>query len=119
MDYMRVIIIDGFHKGHVLDVQKPIPEIKLLKPTTITVCDCDNPSFLPPSKKEGERFDFEPQEITYRVCFTSVDGNVALFSRTGESTSIFDGSFAQVWNEKPWSQATTLYFNCYDRNAFQ
>jgi hypothetical protein len=65
---MRIIIIVGFHKGHVLEWHKPVPETKLLNPKTITVCDCNDPSNLPPEKKEGDRFECEPEEITYKVC---------------------------------------------------
>ena len=94
---MRVIIIDGFHKGDVLDVHKPLPEIKLLKPKTITGCDCDDFQSIisgkPASEKDGQKFEFEPQEITYRVAFTSPDGKVALSSTKGASMDIFNAGF--------------------------
>jgi hypothetical protein len=33
------IIIDGWHKGEIIDRHRPTAEIKLLKPKSMTVCD--------------------------------------------------------------------------------
>jgi hypothetical protein len=116
---MRIIIIDGFHKGHVLDWHKPMREIKLLKPKTITVCDCDDPAFgTPPIDRNGERFKYDMQEIAYKVAFTSPDGEVALFSTSGKSMDIFNANFDRAFRDTPWGPNEVLYFGCHDKNSF-
>ncbi len=72
---MRIIIVDGFHKGHVLDLPNPSPTINLIKPKSVTVCDCDDPSI--------ERFESDATEITYQLAFKSIDGKTALYSEQG------------------------------------
>lgn len=111
---MRIIVIDGFHKGHVVDLSNPAPPIKLIKPKTITICDCDEPGSM-----QGEHFNFDSSEISYRCAFKSIDGNVALYSQSGESAAIFDSGFAHVWREKPWGRDEVLYFGCHDFHAWQ
>ena len=69
-------------KGHVLQLHKASPEIKLLKPKTVTVCDCDD-------SESGGRFEYPEEIVAYKVAFTSPDGEVALFSISGKSTDIF------------------------------
>jgi len=108
---MRIIIIDGFHKGHVIDMPNPSPTIKLIKPKTITVCDCDEPDL--------SRFEYDSAEITYQCAFKSLDGNVALFSQKGDSLSLFDSGFGHVWREKPWNKDETLYFGCHDYHSWK
>jgi hypothetical protein len=63
---MRIIVIDGFHKGHVIDLPNPAPTITLVKPKTITVCDCDEPDI--------QNHDFAASQITYQCAFKSIDG---------------------------------------------
>lgn len=105
---MRIIIIDGFHKGHVIDLPHAALSITLPKPKTITVCSCDDPYETP------GKFDFASSEITYQCAFRAIDGKIALYSRTGDSTAIFDSGFAHVWRDKPWEREETLWFGCHD-----
>src|SRR6267378_2708212 len=108
---MRIIIIDRFHMGHVVDWPEPTPEIKLLKPKTITLCDCNGP------EEDQERFEFDAQEVAYRAAFTSPDGEVALFSTSGKSMDIFNCGFDRAFRDKPYGRNETLYFGCHDYNA--
>lgn len=107
---MQVIIIDGYHKGQVIDWHKPMPTIRLLKPKSITVCDCDYP--------DTETFENDKDEIEYKCAFRSVDNEVALFSTTGKSMDIFNG-FSYQWQKEPWHPDTVFEFNCHDARAFK
>jgi hypothetical protein len=108
---MRVIIVDGFHKGHVLDLPNPSPTIKLIKPKSVTVCGCDDLSI--------ERFGFDAAEITYQLAFKSVDGKTALYSEKGDSYAIFNSGFEHEWWMKPWGRNEVLHFGCHDYNAWR
>ena len=119
---MKIIIIDGWHKGHVIEWHRPTPEITLLKPKTVTVCDCDDfesiVSGKPASEKNGEKFACPETQITYKAAFTSPDGNVALFSTSGQSMDIFNAGFDGVFREKPFGPNEVLYFGCHEERAF-
>ncbi len=116
---MKIIIIDGWHKGHVLDWHRPSPAVTLLKPKTVTVCDCDDPDPRPASRRSGERFEFPEEQITYKVAFTSPDGEVALFSTSGRSMDIFNAGFDRAFRDKPFGPNEVLYFGCHDPRAFK
>ena len=118
---MKIIIIDGWHKGHVLDWYRPLPEITLLKPRTVTVCDCDHPegSSKPASRRSGERFEYLEEQTTYKVAFTSPDGAVALFFKTGHSMDIFNAGFDRAFRYRPFGPNEVLYFGCHEERAFQ
>jgi hypothetical protein len=108
---MRIIVIDGFHKGHVINLPHPAPTITLVKPKTITVCDCDEPDI--------SNHDFAASQITYQCVFKSIDGKVALYSQSGDSMAIFESGFDHVWRDKPWGKHEVLYFGCQDYGAWQ
>lgn len=111
MRIMQIIILDGWHKGEVITWHKPEQVIRLLKPPVITACDCrslTDPEDFGPS---------EPEEITYQCAFRSVDGEVALFSRSGKSMDFFD-NFAHVYQKNIYSRTEPLYFNCHDAKAW-
>jgi hypothetical protein len=108
---MQIIILDGWHKGEVINWPKPLPEIRLLKPPVITQCDCN------PSAGVEEFGPSTSEEITYKCAFRSVDGKVALFSLKGESMSFFD-NFNHIYRKNVYSRTEPLYFNCHDRKAW-
>jgi hypothetical protein len=114
---MKIIIIDGWHKGQVVDWHRPMPEITRLKPKTVIVCDCDDVESImsgkPASEKTGERFEYPEEQITYKVAFTSPDGNVALFSTSGASMDIFNAGFDRAFRDLPFGQSEVLYFGCH------
>lgn len=107
---MQIIIIDGWHKGQVIDWHAPEKEIKLLKPRTVTICDCD--------LDKKEIFDSGPEELVYRCAFRSEDGDVALFSTTGKSRDIF-GEFIHAFKDHPYGRNETLTFGCHDEKGFK
>lgn len=108
---MEIIILDGWHKGEVIHLRDPMPEIRLLKPPVITDCDCY------PEHGIEEFGPSEPEEITYKCAFRSVDGRVALYSLKGESMAFFD-NFAHVYRKNIYSRTEPLYFNCHDTKAW-
>ena len=100
-----------------------MPEIKLVKPKTVTVCDCDYFESMisgkPASEKDGDRFEFPEEQRTYKVAFTSPDGEVALFSTSGRSMDIFNSGFDRAFRDKPFGPNEVLYFGCHEANAFR
>jgi hypothetical protein len=101
---IQAIVIDGFHKGHV--VRLPYhPAIKLLKPRVIMVDTCCDGIEVPPD---------DPQIIEYKECFRAVDREVVLYSTTGASPDI-KAFFPAKFSLLPWGSNTTLYFGYNDR----
>lgn len=100
MKRIHAVIIDGFHKGHVVRAEYG-PTIKLLKPRTLTVDYCC----------DGETIVDNPiaDYIEYKECFRGVDGDVVMYSEKGESGA-FLGWFGREVSLKPWNEYTTLYF---------
>lgn len=100
---IQAIVIDGFHKGHV--VRLPYhPTIKLLKPRVIMVDTCC----------DGDEMVPEPQDILeYKECFRAIDGQVVLYSTTGESPDT-KGFFPAEFSLLPWGSNTTLYYGYHD-----
>jgi hypothetical protein len=108
---MEIIILDGSHKGEVIHWSNPLPEIRLLKPPVITKCDCN------PSAEIDEFGPTEPEIVTYKCAFRSVDGRVALYSLKGESMSFFE-NFSHIYRKNIYSRTEPLYFNCHDQKAW-
>ena len=106
-----------------MDWHKPLPEIALLKPKTVTVCDCHNIESImsgkPATEKDGEQFTYPEEKITYKVAFTSPDGEVGLLSTSGKSMDIFNAGFDRAFRDKPFGPNEVLYFGCHDVRAFR
>lgn len=100
---IQAIVIDGFHKGHVVRLPYQ-PTIKLLKPMVIMVDTCCVGGEMPPD---------DPQIVEYKECFQAVDGEVVLYSTTGSSPDI-KGFFPAEFSLLPWGSNTTLYFGYHD-----
>ncbi len=94
------IILDGFHKGHVIRMQY-MPTVRLLKPRTLRVdyC-CDNDITVDTPIAE---------DITYQECFRGIDRDVVLYSEKGKSLD-FTSWFKKEATSNPWNEYTTLYF---------
>jgi hypothetical protein len=97
---IRAIILDGFHKGHVVAMEYG-PTIKLLKPRSLKVDYCcdgdilvDNPTDI---------------EVEYKECFRGVDKEIVMYSEKGKSSD-FLSWFKHEVSMKPWTEYTTLYF---------
>ncbi len=55
-----------------------------------------------------------PDEICEcRECFRALDGKVALYSTSGDSTDI-KGFFPAEFSKYPWTKKTTLYLGYHD-----
>lgn len=98
---IRAIILDGFHKGHVV-VMEYMPTVKLIKPRNLTVdyC-CDNDVTVN---------DPIHSYVEYKECFRGVDHDVVLYSEKGKSSDFLSWFNKTVASEKPWNEFTTLYF---------
>ena len=97
MKIITAVVLDGFHTGHVVQINHH-PTLKLLKPTVIKVDYCCGGDEMPP---QG------PEIIEYKECFGGVDQNVVLYSRTGESRDILV-MFNRERSIYPWTHGTTL-----------
>lgn len=98
---IQAIILDGFHKGHVLRAEY-MPVIRLLKPRNISVDYCCDGDITVN--------DATPSYVEYKECFRGVDKNVVLYSEKGDSRD-FTSWFNRIEaTNNPWNEYTTLYF---------
>lgn len=96
---ITAVILDGFHKGHVVRMQY-MPTVKLLKPRTLRVDYCCD---------EGITVDSPiPTDIEYKECFRAVDGDVVFYSESGKSMD-FIGWFSWSKARQRWNNFTELY----------
>ena len=105
---IQAIILDGWHAGEVIEMGHLLPVIKLLKPHTLTVCDC---------RDDDEHFASPVGRIEYKICFESVDGKLALYSTAGKSDDVFKW-FTSAVRFKPYNRHERLIFNCHDPKAW-
>ena len=106
---MKAIIIDGWHSGSVHEIPAPLPTFRLIKPRSVTVCDCDDIS--------DRRTETEDSIKEYRLASVSNDREVALYTEKGD---LFDPlTRGRTWIVKDRSVAprTPIYY-CYDERAF-
>lgn len=106
---MRIVILNGWHKGHVIDVRDPHPTIKLPIPESVTTCGC---------RGDLEQFDHAAGFQEYRVAFVSVDRRVAMYSVKGEGNDFMDSGFAAHYAKEPWRPVIKLTFGCHDPGAW-
>lgn len=97
---IRAIILDGFHKGHVVSMEY-MPTVKMLKPRTLTVDYCCDESVIVDNPIS--------EYIEYKECFRGVDQDVVLYSEKGKSVD-FLYWFKHEVTSNPWNEFTTLYF---------
>lgn len=105
---IKAVIIDGFHKGHIVRVPYA-PTLNLPKPKTVMVDTCCGGNEMPPLDREI---------LTYKECFRALDQEVVLYSEKGNSVDIFEGNgffgFTAEFTSKPWTPKTVLYFGYHD-----
>lgn len=105
---VQVVIIDGFHKVHVLRLPYA-PTISLPKPTVVMVDVCCGGEEMAPTP---------PEELEYKECFRAVDQGMVLYSVKGKSADLFEGNgffgFTPEWTSKPWSPKTVLYYGYHE-----
>lgn len=98
MKMITAIVLDGFHAGHVVQMDYH-PTLKLLKPTVIKVDYCYDGEELSPEA---------PEILEYRECFRGVDQNTVLYSRSGASRDILQMFNWREHSLLPWTHGTTL-----------
>lgn len=104
---IKCLVLDGFHKGHRVDVPTPLQQLVLLKPKAITIDDCC----------DGEVVGVDnDMKKTYMLAGYSVDRSVAFYSTDGSMDSIFDRDWIIhakdfMWHEQP------IYIGIHDPRA--
>lgn len=73
------IVLDGWHKGHVVQMPEELQEIVLLRPPVVTIDDCCDGEIV--NKVPSNRHH-------YKLAFTSIDGETALYTKDGSSKAI-------------------------------
>lgn len=81
MSKIQCLVLDGFHKGHKIDVNTPLQTLTLLKPRAVTIDDCCDGDVV------GADNDTKK---TYVLAGYSVDRKIALYSTNGSMESIFN-----------------------------
>lgn len=97
---ITAIVLDGFHKGHVVRMEY-MKTLRLLKPRSLTVDYCCDGDVTVDSPVDSY--------VDYKECFRAVDGDVVLFSEKGKSMDILSW-FKHEVTAKKWNEYTTLYF---------
>ncbi len=93
------IVLDGFHKGHVVRMPNYLPVLRLLKPRINRIDYCCH--------SDDEGLIEEPEQLEYLACFHAVDQDVVLYSQKGKSLDIL-GMFPWEHSIFPWTHGTTL-----------
>lgn len=76
MSVIHCLVLDGWHRGSMHTIPFPGQYLRLMKPLSHTLCDCD-PEFLS-SIGRG------PEVLEYKLAAKSEDGKMALYSRLGD-----------------------------------
>lgn len=95
---ITAIVLDGFHKGHMVRTSGYLPTLKLLKPKTTTVDYCCGGDDIRTDSAE---------QIEYKACFHGVDQKVVLYSTDGKSEGILS-MFNWESSFLPWNYNTHL-----------
>lgn len=101
MALITAVILDGFHKGHVVRMEN-MPSLRLPEPRNLTTdycCDADSTVN-----------NAVPEYREYVECFRAVDGDVVMYSEKGKSRDFMSWFNREVSSESPWNEYTTLYF---------
>ena len=112
---IKAAVLDGWHARTVTTMhwKSPEPVLRLIRPSSVVVCGCDEESW-------EKRYEAHIHE--YRLCGVSLDGSVGLYSREGGDL------LGALSNGRDWivkdpasrrgDSRLPLYFNCYERGAF-
>lgn len=106
---MKCIILDGWHKGEMFSRPDAAPEIKLLRPAHTIICDCDPES--------QEYFEQDATTETYALAFRSIDGQTALYSKSGNSDAAWRNIGNLIRRERPIGLHTVI--DCHDEQAWE
>lgn len=101
------IVIDGFHKGHRVDIKEPLQRLVLLKPKAITIDDCCDGSVV------GVDNDIEKE---YLLAGYSIDRTIAFYSIKGDMKSILNREWIVYNKDYNWFEQP-LYIGIHDPRA--
>lgn len=109
MSLIKCLVLDGYHKGHSVVVDRPLTELRLLKPTTTTIDFCCN---------EGDEVMGVDRDVkkSYILAGYSVDRTQAFYSTNGSMECLFDRDWIAhkdgiLWHEQP------IYVGMHDPRA--
>lgn len=100
------IVLNGFHKGHTIELPEILPRLVLLKPKTITIDDCCD------GEPVGVDNDLKKE---YLLAFLSQDKQVALYTIDGKSKAMTERDWVTPANRN-WLE-TPLYIGIHDPRA--
>jgi hypothetical protein len=103
---IKCLVLDGFHKGHRVDVGTPLQQLVLLKPKAITIDDCCDGDVVGVDNDDRKY---------YRLAGYSLDRKTALYSTDGSMDSIFDRDWIVPTN-KNWVEQP-IYMSIHDPRA--
>lgn len=109
----KCIVINGWHKGHMVTLPTALPTIRLPRPAVTTICDCD-------PGREPETFNAESNAGTYVLAFRALDGKSAIYTVKGDSEPMVSNRDWHTYkNDLPYKD-TPIIVGCHDeRAAFQ
>ena len=102
---IKCLVLDGFHKGHRVDVSTPLQVLTLLKPVAITINNYYNNDVMGVDRDSTK---------TYMLAGYSADKSIALYSTDGSMDSIFNRDWIAMdkdWKEQP------IYIGIHDPRA--
>lgn len=116
---VRCVVLDGWHKGHVVVFPGPAPPtIKLHRPKVVTWCSCN-------ADNEPEPFINDPSADEYQLCLRGLDGEVSAYSVNGRSDALLNGrdwvqrsDVGILARPKPIYFDTVLDVDCHDERAW-
>lgn len=108
MKPVKCLVINGWHKGHQVVLPEALLNLRLPRPAVTTVCNCSY---------DREVFEAAPNVDEYRLAFTSIDREVAIYTVDGSSRPMIDNRDWLTWpNDKPWKDSP-ITVNCHDPQA--
>jgi hypothetical protein len=102
------IVIDGWHKGHMVIMPRILPVLELPRPVVTTFCECSI---------EDEVFKAGPSRDVYVLAFRAIDGKSAIYTVKGDSEPMVSNRDWHTYkNELPWKD-TPIIVGCHDERA--
>ncbi len=113
---MRALILDGYHKGEAVTLgrrgSRPLDFIRLIKPATTTICDC-NPDI-------EDRLDSPQRIIEYKLAAVSIADDFALYSEKGDLFEpMTKGRGWIVTDEYLLGEREPITVGCHEPKAFK
>lgn len=106
---MKCLVVDGYHKGHLVDLPNIVPVLRLPRPITRTICDDYD--------EAPDIYEVEAGVNDYVLAFKSVDGKMAIYSVDGSSKTLIDNrDFITYENGSRWKD-TPVIVGCHDERA--